>query len=220
MAPLDSLKTLLDEGFIGHAGDPAADAPTVMTRTLHILRLARDRRNEGTPPPAAVQALFALRLGQPAPDFRALKQLCANAAKAAGWDTRRLIEDRRLFPALLDQVSALHADPRRFGKCYRALLASYFGYPAFSQEASTAGRSNWQMLGLFLRRHLDAVCTAAPPGRWARTLRDNARLLDNPPPAKIEVPDAERRAVIRRQLGIPACGGLFTSIAASCSTRT
>jgi hypothetical protein len=219
MAPLDSLKALLDDGFVGYPGDPAADAPTAMTRTLHVLRQARDRRNEGAPPPAAVQALFALRLGAPAADFRALKQLCANAAKAAGWDTRRLIEDRRLFPALLEQVATLHADPRRFGKCYRALLASYFGYPACSPEASSAGRSNWQALGLFLRHHLDAVCTAAPPGRWASTLRDNAQLLDNPPPAEIDAPDAEHRATIRRQLGIPTSGGLFTSVAASCETR-
>lgn len=223
MMPLDSLKAMLDEGFVRPAGSvgrpwPAAGAPQAMTRTLHVLRLARDRRLEGAPPPGAIQALFACRLGQPAPHFLALKQLCANAAKAAGWDTRRLIDDPRLFAALLQQVESLTVDPQRFGKCYRALLASYFAYPAFSSEASTAGRSNWQALGVFLRGHRAAVCAAAPSVRWAGTLRDNAELLDHPPPAGIRAADSESRAAIRRQLGIPVRGGLFASSAASCET--
>jgi len=190
-----------------------------MTRTLHVLRLARDRRHESAPPPGATQALFAFRMGHPAPHFLALKRLCANAAQAAGWDSRRLIDDPRLFAVLLQQVESLAADQQRFGKCYRALLASYFAYPALSSEASAVGRGNWQTLGVFLRRHLDAVCAAVGNGRWACTLRENAGLLDHPPPAGIRATDNENRAAIRRQLGIPARGGLFASAAASCETR-
>lgn len=222
MTPLAALQALLDEGFVrpvGHSAPMRAAAPPAITRTLDILRLACDGRRECAPSPEVTHTLFSFRLGEPLPDFLALKQLCANAAKVAGWDTRRLIEDPRLFAALLLQVTELDAESRAFAQCYRALLASYFGYPALGSDASTVGRNNWRALGGFLRAHLDTVCTTQAGRHWSSSLREHAELLDHPPPAGVRAADDEQRAALRRQLGIPASGGLFASAAASCETR-
>ncbi len=207
---LHSLKTALEEGFaLRIINAPEQNAILPITRTLTILRQACDQRNEGALPPGATHALFAFRMGEPIQDFLALKQLCATASKTAGWDSRRLIDDPRLFAKLLEQVMALRTEPKSFGKCYRALLSSYFSYPASSPEASIVGRNNWQALGDFLRSHLDTVCTTAHAAHWASTLRENAELLNMPPPAAINAADTEKREAIRRQLGIPARRGLF-----------
>ena len=179
MNPLDALRSRLGQQFAWRAADDDWAAPQGLARTLAALPQARDRRTDGAPPPRATQALFSFRLNQGPASFLALKQLCACAAKPAGWDNRRLIDDPRLFAALLRQVAALGPDARRFGKCYRLLLGSYFAYPATSPAATAAGRANWQALGDFLRRHLAAVCGPGSGAvKWTTTLREHAYLLD------------------------------------------
>lgn len=220
MTALNSLKILLEEGFVRRKRHSGENATKPLTRTLHILRLACDHRHGAVPTPGATHALFAFRMGESVQDFLALKQLCANATKEAGWDTRRLIDDPRLFSSLLQQIGALHTDPKRFVKCYRALLASYFSYPALSLETNAAGRSNWQALGAFLRKHLNFICAAEKPARWIITLRENAELLDTPPPPRIRAADLESRTAIQRQLGIPASGGFFSASAVSGKTNS
>lgn len=217
MTPLESLRALLDEGFVkpaGKSGPIRPAAPQAVTRTLDILRMACERRHERPPLPGETHALLAFRMGEPVPDFLALKQLCANASKAAGWDTRRLIEDPRLFAALLREVTELDAESAAFVACYRALLASYFAYPALSSEASPVGRNNWLALGGFLRAHLATICAARPDRKWTRCLRENAELIAYPPPERGQTANDEPWATIRRQLGIPAGSGLFASAAA------
>lgn len=99
------------------------------------------------------RCLLAFRLHPEKTGYVELKLICRAVARPADWEQRRLLDDERLFRALLAKVEALQAQPRRYLACLRALEAA-------CQELRDEGTLQGNALHL-----QDWLKTAANPSR-------------------------------------------------------
>jgi hypothetical protein len=99
-------------------------------------------------------------------------------------DAARLIERPQRFSKLLEYVDRYHLIPRPFRRCYRALLAAYFGYDPEDARATDEGRESWRNLRAFLDRRKNWLETAGAAPAWVRVLLDNRNLLTQEPTAR------------------------------------
>lgn len=71
-----------------------------------------------------------------------------------------IMEDRQRFRSLLDTNQGLGqwaGEPRRFRRCYRGLVRSYFTYDVKIERASSAAKQNWCDLRDYLYARVDSI---------------------------------------------------------------
>jgi hypothetical protein len=116
--------------------------------------------------------------------FRDLKYVCFGVTLTFNDDLERLVDRVEAFKQLLAEVDAQQVQPRRFRRCYQALMQSYFAYQHDQGKPPSAGpEPAFLLLRGFLKERLDSVVDAAggrPPG-WAITLKEHANLLTDRP---------------------------------------
>ncbi|MDR1351261.1 MAG: hypothetical protein LBJ59_10930 [Zoogloeaceae bacterium] len=145
--PLKDLETRINAALAGRPRQMAFSASARMRASLEGARdLAGSRRGMAEAERVA-QGLMALRL-QENPDFVRLKYACYGLARAADWDSRRVLADVALVNKLLLRVAALKNDERRFQSCRRALLAALKEADALPESSCPQGRAT-------LRRFLE-----------------------------------------------------------------
>ncbi|MDR3159179.1 MAG: hypothetical protein LBU11_09275 [Zoogloeaceae bacterium] len=139
-APLKNLETRLTAALAGRPRKLSFGASPRMRASLEGARdLAGNRRGMAEAERVA-QGLMALRL-QENPGFVRLKYACRGLARAADWDSRRMLTDRALVEKLLSRVAALKNDERRFQSCRRALLAALREADALPESSCQEGRA-------------------------------------------------------------------------------
>lgn len=176
MNALDALREILTGQF---APPTQGSAPTTaLSQTLAGLRQMRRRRAGSSATPQVTQTLFQLRMGSAPTSTGGLGKLCASLCRSSGWDQQRPVDDPQLLAALFRHVESLailpQRDGRRFSRCYRALLASFFSLPAAELAGGHAGG---QQLGAFLRRHHEAACRMDPTSAGQALLPHCAPLI-------------------------------------------
>jgi hypothetical protein len=84
------------------------------------------------------------------------------------------------FTKVLGTADHYSSDPRKFRRCYRGLVHSYFTYDGEGVDV-TEGRKNWISLREFLyRRRKNIVLSGVSPD-WVRAVEDHANLFTESP---------------------------------------
>lgn len=174
---LDHLRDTLAQALRNKLRPAGWGEPELMTDKLNAVRLAFNRPDAIVSARSVARSLLAFRLSRSLPSFHELKAACHGLAREADWGGRRMIEEDGLFANLLRQVDAYLDDPRRYRKCYRGLLASYFGYPLLARAGTVPGRANWEKLRLYLVDNLACIQLGEALPQWVEELRDNPCLL-------------------------------------------
>lgn len=107
--------------------------------------------------------------------------VCRGVVTPIGANQVRLIEDDKLFPKLLDCIAQYSAEPRKFRRCYRGLLSSYFSFDPDEEEGVGAERSNWMQLRSFLSEHLKTIQTDGTNPDWVGAISAHQNLLSDKP---------------------------------------
>lgn len=112
---------------------------------------------------------------------RETRFVCWGASVPLGPDNYLLIEDDGMFQRLLTSVDSYVQEVKVFRRCYRGLLAAYFGYDP-EGGANEKGRNNWELLKYYLQKRLDSL---GRPGistpDWISAIKEHSNLLsDNP----------------------------------------
>lgn len=175
---LDQLRDLLDQAFRNKVRVAGWGEPELMTDKLDAVRRAFNRPDAIVSARSVARSLLAFRLSRSLPTFHELKAACHGLAREADWGGRRMIEEDSLFTNLLRQVDAYLDDPRRYRKCFRGLLASYFAYPVLARAGTMPGRANWEKLRLYLLANLPRLSQPAPLPHWVEILFAHSRLLE------------------------------------------
>lgn len=162
-------------------------------------RMAQARReveasfNGLSAPPTEATILQAVQdfARQPqASGFTQVKHLCYGLNLPTGPDEPQLIQTPRLFGRLIDQVDAQRREPRRFRRCYQALLQSYFVYDrpldgdTRRDTHQRTGDREFDTLRVFLKDRLCLVVQPigrSPAASWALALSRHDNLLDTQP---------------------------------------
>lgn len=122
--------------------------------------------------------------------FTHIKHLCYGLNLPTAPNAPLLIQSPQLFDHLLDQVDEQRREPRRFRRCYQALLQSYFVYDrALGEDTLRSahqrnGDRSFETLRVYLKDQLWLV--AQPVGRqpaatWAVALAEHDNLLGTAP---------------------------------------
>jgi len=107
---------------------------------------------------------------------------CWGAATQYGSEKYSLIEDDKIFPLMISLIDNYISDPKGFRRCYRGLLASYFGYDPENVDAKGSGKRNWQILRQYLQDKTELVQShelAAPD--WVNAIVEHLNLLSDTP---------------------------------------
>ncbi|MDR2366413.1 MAG: hypothetical protein LBD68_11285 [Zoogloeaceae bacterium] len=146
-APLKDLAGRMSAALDGYPRQLLFGASAQMRASLEGARDLANNRRGATEAERVTQGLMALRL-QDAPDFVRLKYACRGLARAADWDSRRVLADMALVNKLLARVAGLKNDERRFQSCRRALIAAL-------EEAKSLPKSSCLEGRIALRRFLE-----------------------------------------------------------------
>lgn len=122
--------------------------------------------------------------------FTQIKHLCYGLNLPTADGAPQLIQSPSLFGRLMDQVDAERREPRRFRRCYQALLQSYFVYDRPLEtsgprdDVEAAGDREFETLRVYLKDQLWLV--AKPIGRqpapaWTIALTQHENLLSTTP---------------------------------------
>lgn len=203
---LDQLRDTLDRALRNKVRVAGWGEPELLTDKLNAIRLAFNRPDAIVSARSVARSLLAFRLSRSLPTFHELKAACHGLSREADWGGRRMIEEDVLFTNLLRQVDAYADDSRRYRKCYRGLLASYFGYPMLSRAGTVPGRANWEKLRAYLVANLPRLSLPEPMPQWVETLSQHRRLLDADLLAirRAYAEEPARLTQIAAILGIPA----------------
>jgi hypothetical protein len=143
------------------------------------------------------------------------KLVCFGCTQSFGTNRYRIIEQKKLFVALLEYVDQYHRKPRLFRRCYRGLLNGYFSYDPHAPDASSDGLSSWDALRKFLDRRKDCIQTPTAPD-WVSALSDHANLLGGEPSKRygLAALHGDRSAfdALRQRLGITDDSWLIRSL--------
>jgi EH_Signature domain len=92
-----------------------------------------------------------------------------------------LMDDANRFGCLLEALNRLRSRPLEYRRCYQGLLHSYFGYDAYCDQTSDAGRVNWRAL----RQHLHENHALLNGGRiipdWVHAVAENLHVFGDDP---------------------------------------
>lgn len=107
--------------------------------------------------------------------------ICRGVATPIGAKHVRLIDDTILFPKLMDCIDQYSAEPRKFRRCYRGLLSSYFSFDPGGDDSVGAGYGNWKRLRTFLSEHLKTIQTGGTNPDWVGAITAHQNLLSDKP---------------------------------------
>lgn len=144
----------------GWLKDPGEAAPPVEVLKESLLRFHRDGR---------------------VTNFRDARLVCRGVAVPIGPRQVRLIDDSGLFPRLLDDVAGYAPEPRKFRRCYRGLLSSYFHIDPCAEDDIRPLRDNRQRLQEFLNGHLAHLRVDDINPDWVDTIQEHRNLLSDAP---------------------------------------
>jgi hypothetical protein len=139
-APLKDLGKRVSAALAGRPRQLSFGASARMRASLEGARDLAGNRRGMAEEERVTQGLMALRL-QENPDFMRLKYACRGLARAADWDSRRVLADMALVEKLLSRVAALRSDERRFQSCRRSLLAALEEAEALPESSCQEGRA-------------------------------------------------------------------------------
>lgn len=159
--------------------------PRQMSAALREVELSFN--SIGALPPAASihRAVLAFAQHGSAQSFTELKHVCHGITMPINDEGRCLIHSAKYFGLVITAVDAQHPDPRRFRRCYQALLQAYFAFADVEGLPSKAvAKSNFKTLRAYLAANLSAVSrplgkVAAPA--WVATLKEHVNLLTDDP---------------------------------------
>lgn len=143
--------------------DTVSTAPEPRTLRLAVLSFLARERPEG---------------------FTHLKNVCYGATLPLNPQGERLIDRPRELRRLQDEVDALQRQPRRFWRCYQALMQSYFALEGQANATGLKMDGGVAELRTFLSDRLEVVAqplAGRPPSTWVRTLQDHSNLLTDRP---------------------------------------
>jgi hypothetical protein len=173
---LSDLRHTLDRAFADSFSSPDWGAPAAMTKALVEVKKRFDPTHVSLNERSIARTLLSFRGTGRLPTFIDLKYASFGLAQQVGEDKWCLIEDSKLFRALLKQVGDQKDQPRRLRKCFQGLMHSYFDYPIFDQP-SEAGLANWKLLRKFLAETLGEISSARNNPQWLKTLSRHENLL-------------------------------------------
>ncbi len=149
----------------------------MMTRVLAEVRRVFDKPVDAINERSLTKTLLTYRKSGTLSSFLDLKYACFGVSQSLtdGW---RLLDDKRLFPILLEQAEQERAVPRRFRKCFQGLLSGYFTYPRFAQEQTS---ENWLKLRDYLTERFILIQNITPLPGWVAMLDEHRNLLTPQP---------------------------------------
>jgi hypothetical protein len=114
-------------------------------------------------------------------NLKEARLVCHGLLTPIGPKRLRIIDSHRLFLSLLKEVSQYINEPRKFRRCYRGLLASYFAFDPDEDNEEASSLANWHQLRRYLNLHLlDTQCAGTHPD-WLRVLNEHLNLLTEQP---------------------------------------
>jgi len=136
-------------------------------------------RLEEPPSGTIEEALLDYRQKKFIKGLRQIRLVCYGCTQNIAGES--LIENREYFGKLLEYIDKYTDRRRSFRKIYRGLLSSYFAYDPHAPDSSLAGRGNWEMLRIFLAKHLDNLLTGLFTPEWLSSLIRHPGLLGEHP---------------------------------------
>jgi len=120
-----------------------------------------------------------------------------------------ILEDQDCFQAVLNPKNGLGqwvGHPRRFRRCYRGLMSSYFSYNWRNASKPDVGQKNWQKLRKYLWKHNEQIVDGTVNLDWVDVAREHRDVFsDNPCSAYADAAldgDTEQIDIVTRELGI------------------
>lgn len=113
--------------------------------------------------------------------FRDLKLACFGIGTEVLPERIFLLRDHRLVEALLHLVGGLKSQPRKFRRCFQALMNAYFEYQP--KDGDSEIRQSWNQIREFLRAGVSSIRHEAMP-EWAETVVEHSNLFDDDPCAR------------------------------------
>lgn len=160
--------------------EPAAIPRTLSNELQRLETLLRSAANGRPSSDRLREALHLFRKSGVIPSFSTARILSFGAADQLD-QLAPLIEDSSLFPTVLDTVDTYKSDPRRFRRCYRGLVHSYFSYDGADEAQSRQGRENWVVLREFLYRRRRSILVTGITPDWVSAIDDNPNLFTDDP---------------------------------------
>ena len=150
-----------------------------MSKTLAEVRRNFDNPGGGQAQGRTIaEAIASFRATGKLLSFINAKYVCIGVSHELpdGW---RLIEDKVMFPILIEEVRQTASSPRILLRCYQGLLYNYFN--VYTKGSSESSAANWLTLRDFLQAELKQLRLVPTPPTWLQTLTANENLLgDNP----------------------------------------
>ncbi len=153
--------------------------PVGLSREIEALKQMLSGSGSGHPPRDLLQD--AVRLFREAGELSNLsmaRSVCYGSAIRFGQLEPPLIEGAT-FRQLLLKIDEYRKEPRRYRRCYRGLLHTYFVYDG--EAAPEIGQRNWTYLRLYLEQYRRAIRAEGVTPDWVKSIDDNANLLSEDP---------------------------------------
>lgn len=119
-----------------------------------------------------------------------------------------ILEDRELFLAALNGLTAWAGQPRWFRRCYQGLMRCYFSYDIQRAQTPEVGKENWLYLRSYLHAKSAHIHDSLLNPDWVSTVRSNLTLFGDDPcrPYAQDMLNGNKQAVdaLCEHLGIDA----------------
>lgn len=185
METLISLRQALNE--TNHAAFQAfhIDQRPIEAEVKKLKRWLKASGGEPAPPVELLkEALLRFHRDGGTANFKDARLVCRGIGFPLGPRQLRLIDDSRLFSRLLGEVAAYSSQPRRFRRCYRGLLSSYFHLDPCTTRDDQPGCANRRRLQGFLNDHLSLVRVEGTNPDWVDIILEHRNLLADAPGAR------------------------------------
>lgn len=113
--------------------------------------------------------------------FRDVKLACFGIGLEVLPEKIFLLRDPRLVGVLLHIVDGLQSQPRKFRRCFQALMNAYFEYQPKDENSEI--RQSWNQIREFLSAGLPSIRHEAMP-EWAETVVEHSNLFGDDPCAR------------------------------------
>lgn len=196
MSAWRNLERALQDAMVAEAEE--FSIPAALTRELEALKRMLGGSGSHSPPRDLLQEAVSLfRQTGELPNLSTARSVCYGSAIRFGQTEPPLIEVA-IFRNLLLTIDEYRDEPRRYRRCYKGLLHTYFIYDG--EEAPESGRRNWTYLRGYLEQHRGAVRAEGVTPDWVETIDDHANLLSEDPVSKYGPELLEGRTEIVRRI--------------------
>ena len=177
MSAWQTLENALREALVSRP--ERLSVPAALTREIEALKQVL--RGSGSAQPSRDLLQEAIRRFREAGELSNLsmaRSVCYGSSIRFGQSEPPLIEGA-IFRQLLLRIDEYLEEPRRYRRCYRGLLHTYFIYDG--EKAPEIGQRNWTFLRTYLEQHRRAIRAEGVTPDWVNSIDDNANLLSNDP---------------------------------------